>query len=867
MDDFLYNIYNLNLDFDTVKDDRNYIEQIKQKEIHENISKNILLRNIGDKLIRLGALPDFISCIRCDYIVNTLRYKYNKHNFIQVPVPGFDAELMKKHSAYYSSPEQRSVLYSALLNKKIDVAVMSLAELDEQLPSGLQVAAITERKDPEYALVTMSGTILNGKDQVGVPTQALAQQLRSESSEFWCIEQDYVYHEAIEALRNGKWTGIILPLCDFYMSQDIANPDYTYSLLVPQRVVIPAGQGSMVLVVRKGDKNLKNILQKYFHNHLMAYIYKWERRASKLLEFSNEKAGVYIDNTDNYYKLYLYNPLFMKPLLRLVGGVIGDRDNGIDLSLFNNLFSQVYGELCIMGLGPGSMRFLTHEVEEKLRQCDIIYCLGQHMASFSTIVSPQCKLIDIEQDERYQSSAYLLKQLRSQLSLGLSVAICVQGDPYFLNVGINISKALRTADIPFKLMPGLNSLMNLSMQLGLPFICPGYASACHIFDCRNPNYLQRNFSNLDGTLIFYAKANQVSGLLHKLESDNFDPDVNCAYISNIAMGVEPVMINGRLGSFFRKLHELERTWDGYFVVGKIIELSKFLDMRQVIKAPLSEKNILVPISKDLNESDKNYLQKLEKQGANIVQFKIGSPLVSKKCAETVRIFIEELLNGKLRLNLPKRVSMSKSNKQSLHTSLSAFNKANIWLVFHTTASVQIFFKILHEDGYDMRSLASYNFACLNKNVFRALAKEGILSDLNPEVEDPEHLARSLVSVSSPDDIIVYFSHDGHSNIFDSIINVAKRHLLKITIYEQQLRLPGKKQLLKLIDECDYILFTETQATVTMIQAMVAAGFDHDTILARPIKLIADNKQVKDLLLASGFKLTSAEQEFKIKGKK
>lgn len=205
---------------------------------------------------------------------------------------------------------------------------------------------------------------------------------------------------------------------------------------------------------------------------------------------------------------------------------------------------------------------------------------------------------------------------------------------------------------------------------------------------------------------------------------------------------------------------------------------------------------------------------------------------------------------------PNRELASRDKKAS---PLKDFTRGNIWLVFHTSVSVDIFFKLFHEEGYDIRQLAGYLFVAANHVVFRALAKHGVQADLFPRTEGMLGLGNALLKHLSYGDYIISFNYEGKSSIFEGVLRSHKFNVINVGIYIQQFHLPNKKQLIHLIDSCDLIVFMDPLAAVGMVQAMISAGFDHDTILSRPIQLLATNAQVKELLESSGFKVSLVDK--------
>lgn len=844
--------------------DAEYIEQIKQKEIHENLAFHPINKNTSHFVYKVGSIPDLISSLRAEWLVKKLKKTMKSHRFVQVALPGFDSYTIRKHGVYYSSIEQRKIAYQQILEGHVDVLVLSLAELDEKLPEGLTVAAITERTEAGYTLVHSPNTIATDKDEVYVFSLALAQQIRNENADYWCIEKNYTYQDILSKIVQEEVKSAVLPLADVLMAKEIEDLNLISYPLPIKRVIPCAGQGALALVVRSENERLKKILHTTLHHAPTAYAFEWEKKASALFELEEERVGSFLELKSEQYYFHLYNPYYANPLQRMARGHLGNKKQGIDEKKFNSLVYQVYGEVALVGLGYGGVRQLSVEAMQVLKNTQVVYTLGTSLNHFTTLFMPRCKIIDMEQETKYQSTSLLLSHLKKQLLLGFKMAIALPGDPFFLNVGTNIARILTQARIPFKLIGGQTNLLSLSLELGIPFLSPGLSESCHIFDCRNKQYLKNDYSQYKGTLVFYAKTNQVGHILRKLEKDYVDSDKKCAYISRHHLGGEIINVSGRLGTFFRRLNELDRAWDGYFIVGEVVALSQFFDFKNMPKSPLAEQNILLPILKNPSLIEKKHTDKLETLGANVIQFKMGEPILTKKCRESLKQLLQQMTSGSLRLQFPMRIQMDElasKNKAKKASPLQEFRKGKTWLVFHSPTSVALFFKIFKEEGYDMRLLASYSFAVLDKWTFRALGEEGIQADLEAPEGTGEQLALELLKFTQKDDFILSFNYDAKSSIFDAILKNGERQVKLIGVYEQQLRMPPRHQLYKLFESSHYILLYDVQATMLLIQAMIQAGFDHATVISKGVQFVGGNKYVYELLAGAGFKVKTEEEVF------
>lgn len=171
--------------------------------------------------------------------------------------PDVNITLRTIQSPHRSQAEQvhgTQELLEALQQGKINIALQALEHLPAELPAGLELAAVTKRLEPRYALVAKSSKSLAGLPEaarVGVQTARDSAFLRASRKDLLPVRiSDGNIDDDLNLLAAGDLDAIVLPaacLIQLDRRQHIAE------LLEPDVFAPAVGQGCLALVVRDDD--------------------------------------------------------------------------------------------------------------------------------------------------------------------------------------------------------------------------------------------------------------------------------------------------------------------------------------------------------------------------------------------------------------------------------------------------------------------------------------------------------------------------------------------------------------------------------------------------------------------------------------
>jgi hydroxymethylbilane synthase len=171
-----------------------------------------------------------------------------------------------------------------LLEKKIDLAVHSLKDLQTQIPAGLKLSAVTKRHGVEDVLIARKKgtTILNLKEGATVATGSLRRrcQLLHLRPDIKTVELRGNVQTRIEKFLKSDWDAIILARAGV----ERLNLKKYISSYINIDLMLPAvGQGALGIEIHKDNFFIDELLQKIHHEDTYSAVLA-ERSLLKTLE-------------------------------------------------------------------------------------------------------------------------------------------------------------------------------------------------------------------------------------------------------------------------------------------------------------------------------------------------------------------------------------------------------------------------------------------------------------------------------------------------------------------------------------------------------------------------------------------------------
>ena len=171
-----------------------------------------------------------------------------------------------------------------LLEKKIDLAVHSLKDLQTQIPDGLKLSAVTKRHGVEDVLIARKKgiTILNLKVGATVATGSLRRgcQLLHLRPDIKIVDLRGNVQTRIEKFLKSDWDAIILARAGI---ERLKLKKYISSYIHTDLMLPAVGQGALGIEIHKDNLFIDELLQKIHHEDTYSAVLA-ERSLLKTLE-------------------------------------------------------------------------------------------------------------------------------------------------------------------------------------------------------------------------------------------------------------------------------------------------------------------------------------------------------------------------------------------------------------------------------------------------------------------------------------------------------------------------------------------------------------------------------------------------------
>ena len=358
------------------------------------------------------------------------------------------------------------------------------------------------------------------------------------------------------------------------------------------------------------------------------------------------------------------------------------------------------GIVYIVGAGPGDRKLITLKGVECLQRADIvIYDLLLNDRLLEHCPPHTEKIQAPDPRIRTARQAELNQMLVEHAKAGKVVVRLKGGDPYIFGRGGEEAVVLTEAGIPFEVVPGITSAIAASAYAGIPVTHREYASS--VAFVTGHSAALRSDSNINwkqlaiavDTLVVYMGVAHLPQITERLIAHGRNPETP---VSLVRVGTTPQqqVIQGTLDNIAQKAEATQLKSPAIIVVGEVNRLRQ--QLRWFDTKPLFGKRILVTRAR---AQASEFADLLETNGAEVIQFptiKI-QPLVG---ARSPRPYVRTI------------------------------NKYD-WVIFTSVNAVEIFYKLMQEEGKDVRAFGGTKICAVGPKTVAALNDIGIHPDFVP----------------------------------------------------------------------------------------------------------------------------------------
>ena len=211
-------------------------------------------------------------------------------------------------------------LSGALLDGVIDLAFHPLWQLPANPVDAISIAALTTREDPAYALLIQPAAVagkplrLREGASVSVSFPFAGAQLQYFRPDLQIVHNSFL-PDPTTLLQQKAVDAVLWPVSNLPSEQG----DWEFVRLHPREFVPPPGQGAYALLVRTGDRTLRQRLRDFHHPEVSA-VTNVERKVLRLLGGDPKlPLGVFCsrDEAENFHVWAVMGATERKPLRRV----------------------------------------------------------------------------------------------------------------------------------------------------------------------------------------------------------------------------------------------------------------------------------------------------------------------------------------------------------------------------------------------------------------------------------------------------------------------------------------------------------------------------------------------------------------------
>ncbi len=360
-------------------------------------------------------------------------------------------------------------------------------------------------------------------------------------------------------------------------------------------------------------------------------------------------------------------------------------------------------QVFLVGAGPGDPGLLTLRGHELLSQADVIL--------YDNLVAPELLQFAGEAAEKIYVGKRAGRHQYSQEEInalliehgkkGVIVVRLKGGDPCIFGRGGEEALALKQAQIPFEIVPGITAGIAACSYAGIPITHRNMASDV-AFITGHEDITRIDDSQIDwkalaawrGTIVFYMAVTKIEAICQRLMDYGMDKKTPAAIIS-WATTPKQMTCSASLDDLSQVVKDNNIRPPAIIVIGKVAALRD--DLSWFESRPLLGKTVVVTRAR---RQASELTKQLKYLGAHVLEtptIKIAPP----DNLEKIQQAFEKLMDYD-------------------------------WIVFTSTNGVEAFFKYLFLYQLDGRDLVKNKIAAVGTTTSQALLNYGISADLVPE---------------------------------------------------------------------------------------------------------------------------------------
>lgn len=429
--------------------------------------------------------------------------------------------------------------------------------------------------------------------------------------------------------------------------------------------------------------------------------------------------------------------------------------------------------MTLVGAGPGDPALLTLGALHALRAADVV--LYDALVSDAVVAlapdSAECIHVGKRGGEHTMAQREIEALMIARAREGKRVVRLKGGDPFVFGRGGEEARALRAADIEFRVVPGVTSAIAAAAYAGVPVTDRRYASSFvvatgHEDPTKEGSALDWSALAAAPTLVVMMGIERLGNIVEELVAHGASAATPAAVVQDGTLPTQRCVV-ATLGSIAEQTRDAGIRAPAVLIVGSVVTLRE--ELRWFDSGPLFGKRILVTRP----AGAQRFARALMARGAQ--------PVI----APTVRIAAPD-------------------DPEIARREIARLNEYD-WIVFLSRTGIDLFFRALHEREEDARAIGKARVAAIGPKSAERLADHGVLADLVSGRSTSEDVAHDLLERTRPGQKILIFAAQEGRDIVRSLLEEAMRVPVAVPAYKSLV--VSDPEFATTVASCDILTFT------------------------------------------------------------
>jgi uroporphyrin-III C-methyltransferase len=253
---------------------------------------------------------------------------------------------------------------------------------------------------------------------------------------------------------------------------------------------------------------------------------------------------------------------------------------------------EARGRVILVGAGPGDPGLLTVRAVEALRAADVVVHDGLVGEGVFQYVREDAQLISVakQRDRHTLPQSAINALIVAHVKAGSIVVRLKGGDPFIFGRGGEEVEAVRAANLPVEVIPGVSAALGCAAEAMLPLTHRDWSSAVSFVAGTCQGLQEQSWAGLAGhgrTLVIYMGVTCARGIADKLMAEGVDPGTAVAVLERGTLPGSRAMrsLLADLGDLVEREKVLS---PAILVVGEVVRLSDAEDKLHALAARAEE---------------------------------------------------------------------------------------------------------------------------------------------------------------------------------------------------------------------------------------------------------------------------------------